>query len=148
MALECVENRSCVTSMGEGESMCVDGGEGEPRMGAAMALAVASRTGLLHAMFKDDDPKAVEEWAALTRAPKRSTEETIMALVGVQVVERLQEEEVVGRERFHIPANRASAVKEMGAIFEALLLGKKLDETTLSLIKFRCEKMLSVSTCA
>lgn len=119
--------------------------DGEPRMGAAMALAMASRTGLLHAMLKDEAPKSVEEWAALTRTPRRSTEEVIMSLVAVDVVEVLQE---FSSQRFHIPSNRASAVKEMGAIFEALLLGKKMDETTLSLIKFRCEKMLSVSTCA
>ncbi len=120
-------------------------GEAEPRMGAAMALAVASRTGLLYAMLKDDTPKSAEEWAALTRASKRSTEEIIISLVGVQAVAEVDE---ASHLQYHVPANRAKAVKEMGAIFEALLLGKKLDETTLNLIKFRCEKMLSVSTCA
>jgi hypothetical protein len=137
MAHAAIDRRCTLAEDGEGEA--------EPRMGAAMALAVASRTGLLHAMLKDDTPRSAEEWAALTRASKRSTEEVIISLVAVQAVAKVDEASHV---RYHVPANRANAVKEMGAIFEALLLGKKLDETTLNLIKFRCEKMLSVSTCA
>ena len=117
----------------------------EPRMGATMALGIASRSGLLAAMLKDlASPRTVEEWAGVTRATsKRATEEIILSLAGGQVVK-----EVVGPDgvpQYHIPTDRAPAVREMGAVFEALLLHQRglMDPvTTMNLVKFRCEKVL------
>ena len=116
----------------------------ESRMGAAMALGVASRTGLLAAMLKDAEPHPAEHWAKAIRRPKRATREAIMALVEGQVVEQV--EVAAGVACFHIPAARAPAVKEMGGIFEALLMHQRglMDPvTTMNLVKFRCDKMLA-----
>lgn len=111
-------------------------------MGAAMALAVASRSGLLGAMLKDETPKTAEEWAGLTRASRRETDAVLASLESGKVVSRVGADEA----RFHVPADRAGAVKEMGAVFEALLMhqrGKMDPQATLNLVKFRCEKILA-----
>ena len=49
-------------------------------------------------------------------------------------------------QRFHVPSDRAGAVKEMGAVFEALLVlprGKMDEQAMMNLVKFRCEKILA-----
>lgn len=117
----------------------------EPRMGAAMALGIASRSGLLAAMLKDlASPKTVEEWASVTRATsRRATEEVILSLAGGQVVKEVAATD--GVPRYHIPTDRAPVVREMGAIFEALLLHQRglMDPvSTMNLVKFRCDKVL------
>ena len=117
--------------------------EHETRMGAAMALAHASRSGLLAAMLKDESPKTIGEWAILCRASKRETEEVIMSLFGGKVVDQVWQD---GGQRYHVPADRRGAVKEMGAIFEALLIhqrGNMDPEATMNMVKFRCEKILA-----
>jgi hypothetical protein len=116
----------------------------EPGMGVAMALALSSRSGLLAAMVLDESPRTAEEWSTFTRESRRTTEELLKSLVGGQVVE-----EVVAAgtaQQFHVPAGRKAEVKEMGAIFEALLMhqrDKMAPEAMINLVKFRCEKMLA-----
>lgn len=120
----------------------------EPRMRPDMALAVASRSGLLAAMLSDPSPKTAEEWSKRTRASKRTTEELLKSLVGGQVVDEVRGE--CGH-RFHVSADRAAAVMEMGAIFEALLIhqrGKMDPEATMNLVKFRCGKILACKVSA
>jgi hypothetical protein len=123
--------------------MCAPVPEEEARMGVAMALAVASRSGLLAAMMHDDTPKTLDEWAELSRASRRETETVVASLVCGKVVDRVGGE---GAQRFHVPSDRAGAVKEMGAVFEALLVfprGKMDPQATMNLVKFRCEKILA-----
>ena len=115
----------------------------EPGMGVSMALALSSRSGLLAAMVLDESPRTAEEWSTFTRESRRTTEELLKSLVGGHVVEEV----VAGTaQQFHVPAGRASEVKEMGAIFEALLMhqrDKMAPEAMINLVKFRCEKMLA-----
>ena len=115
-----------------------------------MALAVASHSGLLAAMLADSSPKTAEEWSLCTRASKRTTEELLKSLVGGQVVEEIRGDDTSHR-RFHVSADRAAAVKEMGAIFEALLVHKRgsMDpEATMNMVKFRCAKILACKASA
>ena len=124
--------------------MCAPVPEEEEKsgMGVAMALAVASRSGLLGAMLKDDTPKTAEEWAGLSRASRRETDAVLASLASGKVVDRMGGEDA----RFRVPADRAGAVKDMGPVFEALLMhqrGKMDPQATLNLVKFRCEKILA-----
>ena len=98
--------------------MCAPVPEEEEKsgMGVAMALAVASRSGLLGAMLKDDTPKTAEEWAGLSRASRRETDAVLASLASGKVVDRMGGEDA----RFRVPADRAGAVKDMVAVFEAL----------------------------
>jgi len=118
----------------------------EPRMGAAMAIAIASRSGLLQAMAKDDCRigRTADEWADLLRASKPSTKEIIRSLVGAHVV--VVEEKGNGAPHYKIPSGHAAEIREMGGIFEALLIHPrdKMDaDATMNLIRFRCEKVLA-----
>lgn len=115
-----------------------------------MALAVASRSGLLAAMLKDAAPHHAKHWASATRTwghvppSARETEKVLRSLVSERVVEQVIEED--GVVHFSIPSHRAPAVTEMGGIFEALLMHQRglMDPvTTMNLVKFRCDKMLA-----
>ena len=104
---------------------------------------MASRSGLLAEMLHDDTPKTLDEWAGLSRASRRETETVVASLVCGKVVDRVGGE---GAQRFHVPSDRAGAVKEMGAVFEALLVlprGKMDEQAMMNLVKFRCEKILA-----
>ena len=123
--------------------MCAPVPEEEARMGVAMALAVASRSGLLAAMLQNNSPKTVDEWASLSRATHRETEAVLASLVCGKVVDRVGGE---GVQRLQVPADRAGPVQEIGAVFEALLMhqrGKMDPQATMNLIKFRCQKFLA-----
>jgi hypothetical protein len=147
-------------------------------MDARLALAEASRSGLLLTMSQGGTPRTAGEWAARVQAPVRWTEAVLCALADVQVVDAVGVEkgEMCGEDRrgdgesgpghggrsvpcasahassrgdehttlFCVPAGRASAVRDMGAVFEALFRprGKVDSAATMVLVKSRCDKIL------
>lgn len=139
----------------------------ETGMGAGMALAVASRSGLLAAMAKDDSPKTAKEWAEITRSTNIRINQIMRSLVALKVVVASDEEDPshgggnlvasaeeassqggvvpfsspspAGAQRFLIPGENAAAVKEIGGVFEALLMHPRC-EATMNLVLFRWEK--------
>jgi hypothetical protein len=79
----------------------------------------------------------------MTRATHRETEAVLASLVCGKVVDRVGGE---GVQRLQVPADRAGAVQEIGAVFEALLMhqrGKMDPQATINLIQFRCQKFLA-----
>ena len=121
--------------------------DSEAQMGVAMALAHASRSGLLHAMLKDNSSKTARELAILSSASIQVTDDVILSLIQGNIVSKIgRSHGQEGEHRYHVPADRQHAVKEFGAIFEALLMrqyGNMDPEVTIRLVKFRCKKILA-----
>eukprot|EP00960_Hanusia_phi_P060405 764497-Hanusia_phi.AAC.7 len=105
------------------------------------ALAMASRTGLLAAMLVDVTPKTASQWASLAGVPVKNASDVLNTLANGQVIVSSCSD--VEETTYCIPASRVSQVKEMGAIFEALLLRRMDPETTFNMVRFRSEKMSS-----
>eukprot|EP00961_Rhodomonas_salina_P033359 448988-Rhodomonas_salina.2 len=85
------------------------------------AMALANRTGLLSAMLKIGKPRSSHEWSTECRIHLQTAHHLLQNLNAFQIGVEMTWG-VDGVRRFHIPPERAAAMKEMGPVCERLLI--------------------------
>mmetsp|Transcript_43175 Transcript_43175/g.88357 ORF Transcript_43175/g.88357 Transcript_43175/m.88357 type:complete len:143 (-) Transcript_43175:450-878(-) len=106
------------------------------------AIALASRCGLLGAMLNDEEPKSAFEWAMKAKIGLKNANEILALLYSGEVIEMSSGDD--GVRRYCIPSSRVPAMKEMGSLFETLLLRRLDVEDTFAMVKYRTDNMMEL----